>query len=138
MAEEDFFRANERLNKFFDNEQSIQIYSRIGQWTPVMDVYETSDKFVVKLELPEVSESDIKIILDGNTIKITGERRLKIEGKNYYQIERSYGKFFRSFLLPRDVDASNVKATLVDGILKIVVPKKEPFPRHLKIIEDMG
>jgi HSP20 family protein len=138
MAEEDFFRADERLNKIFEDEQSVQIYSRIGQWIPVMDIYETSDRFVIKLELPEVLESDIKIILEGNTIKIAGERRLKIEGRNYYQIERNYGKFFRSFLLPSDVDAQNIKATLIDGILKIVVPKKEQFLRHLKIVEDIG
>jgi HSP20 family protein len=138
MAKDSFFRANERLNKFFDDEQSIQIHSMVGQWTPIMDVYETSDRFVVKLEIPEVSESDIKIILDGNIIKVSGERSLKVEGRNYYQIERTYGKFFRSFPLPCEVDAQNIKAILKDGILKITVPKKEPFLRHLKVIEEIG
>lgn len=135
MGKWDFFHINERVSKFFDDPSSI-MPSKTGTWTPIMDIYEASDRFVVKAELPEVSESGIKIILEGNTLKISGERVLKMEGRNYYQIERTYGKFFRSVSFPCDIDSHNIKATLTDGILKIIIPKKDKFLRHLKIVED--
>jgi HSP20 family protein len=129
----DFFHVNERVSKFFDDPI---MPSTTGTWTPIVDIYEASDRFIVKAELPEVSESNIKIVLEDNTLKISGERILRMEGRNYYQIERTYGRFFRSISLPCDIDSQNIKATLSDGILKIIIPKKDRFLKHLEIVED--
>jgi HSP20 family protein len=89
---------------------------------------------VVKAELPEVSESSLNITVEGNVLRISGERKFHCEGRSYYQVERAYGTFSRSFHLPSDADQENIRAVLNDGILKIVLPKKvKDLPRHIEI-----
>lgn len=134
MERWDPFPLRERINKLFDVSQAGRGITDQPAWLPVVDIYETPEDFMVKAELPEVSESDINIKLEGNTLNLSGERKFRCEGRNYYQVERAYGAFFRSFLLPADVDQDKIKATLNDGILKIVLPKKtKDIPRHIEI-----
>lgn len=133
MEKWDPFSLRERINKFFEVTHSGR-YANSPAWIPVVDIYETPEEFVVKAELPEVTEPDIHITVEGNILRISGERRFNCEGRSYYQVERTYGSFSRSFLLPGDVDHDNIKATLNDGILRIVLPKKvKDFPRHIDI-----
>lgn len=133
MEKWDPFSLRERINKFFEVTHPGR-GANSPAWVPVVDIYETSEEFVVKAELPEVTESDIHITVEGNILRISGERKFNCEGRSYYQVERTYGSFSRLFLLPSDVDHDNIKATLNDGILKIVLPKKvKDFPRHIDI-----
>lgn len=97
-----------------------------GTWSPAMDIYETENEFVVKAELPEVKQSDIEIRVSDNVLTLEGERRPRptmMEG--YHRVERAYGRFQRSFLLPVSVSQDGIKAALKDGVLEIVLPKKE-------------
>lgn len=130
----DFYLLRERLSKIFDDFHTAgRVDSTV--WTPVVDLYETSDEFVVTAELPEVMENDIDVRVEGNILEIKGERKFRQEGRAYHQVERSYGFFTRSFTLPADVDQDKIKAALNDGILKIRLPKKETeTPRHIEII----
>lgn len=136
----DLFSIQDRVNRLF--EDSLVAGRSAGEaaggtWSPVMDIYETETEFIVRAELPEVKQSDIDIKVKDNTLTINGERRLHsaiMEG--YHRIERAYGRFARSFLLPGSVDQDNIKATLKDGILQIILPKKvEVLPRQIEIIE---
>lgn len=134
MENWDPFSLRERINKLFEVSQASKGMMDSLTWTPVVDIYETSEDFVVKAELPEVSESSITITVEGNVLRISGERKFHCEGRSYYQVERAYGTFSRSFYLPSYTDQENIRAVLNDGILKIVLPKKvKDVPRHIEI-----
>jgi HSP20 family protein len=121
---EDIFALRERINKIFANaHEKARGESSVG-WSPVVDIYETPEMFVVKADLPEAEESDITINVQGDQIRIAGERRLQREGRHYHQVERCYGRFSRNFTLPEVVDKDTIQATLKDGILKVILPKK--------------
>ena len=131
---EDIFALRERISKIFDSaHKQAQLESSVG-WVPVVDIYETPEMFIVKADLPEVQEKDIAINLQGDYLKISGERRLQREGRHYHQVERCYGSFSRGFALPAGVDNDEIKATLKDGILKVTLRKKiQESPRHIEI-----
>ncbi len=125
----DLLSIQERVNRLFEETPGIGRPPGEGAsgctWSPIMDVYETEKEFLVKAEVPEVKQPDIEIKVRDNMLTIEGERRLQrtlMEG--YHRIERAHGRFRRSFLLPGSVDQDNITATLKDGILKIVLPKK--------------
>jgi len=121
---EDIFALRERINKIFASVyEKVRCESSVG-WTPVVDIYETPEMFVVKVDLPEAKESDIAINIQGDQLRITGARRLQREGRHYHQVERCYGRFSRNFTLPEVVDKDTIQATLKDGILKVILPKK--------------
>lgn len=131
----DTFALRERVNRLF--EQMAPKSGRHGDtgtgvWVPSVDIYETDEAFVVKAELPEVLDSDINITVEDNILRISGERRPKREGRNYYQIERYYGSFSRSFVLPAIVERDDIKASLRDGILSVIIPKiADELPWHI-------
>ena len=121
---EDIFALRERINKIFESAHEKARCELAAGWTPVVDIYETSEMFVVKADLPEVKEEDISISIQGGYLRISGERNLQREGRHYHQVERSYGRFSRSFALPEVADKDNIQAALKDGILKVTLPKK--------------
>jgi HSP20 family protein len=91
---------------------------------------------VLRADLPGISESDVKIELDDNVLRISGERKSEQEERKqgYYRIERSSGAFSRSLTLPEGVDADAVKATFDQGVLEVRVPKPEARkPRKVEI-----
>ncbi|HZC01293.1 MAG TPA: Hsp20/alpha crystallin family protein, partial [Gammaproteobacteria bacterium] len=96
-----------------------------GAWSPPVDIYETDEALIMKAELPGFSKDDISIELKENTLIMRGERRRQDEVKegNYHRMERVYGAFQRSFLLPTTVEQDKVKASYKDGILELHLPK---------------
>ena len=133
----------ERVNKLFEDAIKSPYRSdegfAVSAWTPVVDIYETEKEIVLKAELPEMQEKEIEIKVEDNNLIISGERRMEkdIKEEIYHRIERSYGSFRRSFTLPQAVDRENIKAAYKDGVLKVVLPKKEEAkPRQIKI--DVG
>jgi HSP20 family protein len=96
-----------------------------ADWAPLVDIEETEKEYLVKAELPEVKKEDVKVSLEDGVLTIQGERRLEKEekGKTIHRIERSYGKFVRSFAVPRDVDDKKIVAEFKDGVLAVHVPK---------------
>lgn len=125
----DLLSIQDRISRLFDDTlvtENSGVITTGGTWSPVVDIYETEIEFVVKAEVPEVRQSDIDIRVIDNTLMIKGERKpLRTVMEGYYRIERAYGKFQRSFLLPGSVEQDNIKATLMDGVLNIVLSKKE-------------
>lgn len=98
-----------------------------GFWSPLVDVEETKDNIIARVELPGMKKEDIKVTLVDNILTVSGERKHSAEekGKTYYRIERAYGKFQRTVELPTEVVADKAKATYKDGILELVIPKSE-------------
>ena len=122
----DLLSIQERVNRLFENAVgSGEETTSGGTWSPAMDVCETETEYLVRAELPEVERSDIDIRIRGNTLTIEGERKLhRTVMEGYHRLERIYGRFRRSFLLPGSLDQDSITASLKDGILKIVLPKK--------------
>jgi HSP20 family protein len=107
-----------------------------GVWTPPVDIYETAENLVIKAELPGLSTEDVSVRVDDNVLSIKGERKREVgvESEDYHVIERSYGHFRRSFVLPKNVDQEKVQAKFKDGILFIAIPKfKTVKPKKIAI-----
>ncbi len=94
-------------------------------WKPAVDISEAADKYVIHAELPGLRKEDVKINIDEGVLTLRGERRQekKEEQQGFTRVERQYGSFTRQFALPRDADASTVKATFNNGVLEIAVPR---------------
>jgi HSP20 family protein len=115
------------MDRFFDRlaELKWNELPALGDWAPSMDVSETKDSLVCKLEVPGMEQKDIQISLQENLLTIKGEKRQEKEEKeeHYHRVERSYGAFTRSLRLPVAVEASKVSASVKNGVLTVTLPK---------------
>lgn len=101
-----------------------------------VDVQETTDSITIKAELPGMQKEDIKIHFVNNQLTIQGERKQekREEEARYLKVERSYGAFCRTFTLDIPVEHDQIKANYKEGILEIVLPKKEETrPKEIEI-----
>ena len=94
---------------------------------PLMNVTESKDHYYVRAELPGIKADELDISVTGNTLSISGERKIPSEDEKaqYHRREREAGKFSRIISLPSQVDTKRVEAHCVDGILTVVLPKAE-------------
>ncbi len=108
----------------------------MGDISAKVDIFEEGSEVVVKAELPGMKKEDITVNLTDNVVTVSGEKKNeeKVEKKDYYRIERSYGSFCRSFSLPREVQSDKAKASFKDGVLEVRVPKTEEAVRKEKKI----
>ncbi len=107
-----------------------------ASFVPAVDVYEDSEKVVLKLEIPGIREEDVDIRVENQALTVRGERRFEAEEKeeNFHRIERRYGSFFRSFSLPNTVDTEAVAATYNAGVLRLELKKKASAqPKQIRI-----
>jgi HSP20 family protein len=107
---------------------------------PLVNIKETNDNFEVEMAAPGMNKEDFKVELDGNVLTITSEKNDENEikeGDRYSRREFSYQSFQRSFQLPKEVvDAEKIEAKYENGVLRLVVPKKEEAkPRPPKMIQ---
>ena len=93
---------------------------------PAVDMFERDNEIVVKAEMPGIAPDAIEVTIADNELHISGERKEEKEVKeeHYYRSERSYGKIFRALDLPESCDTDAVKATMQDGVLEVVIPRK--------------
>ncbi|VAX26801.1 Small heat shock protein HSP16.5 [hydrothermal vent metagenome] len=112
-------------------------FPELEEISPVVDIYEEGDDVVVKAEMPGIKKDDVDVSLTDNTITISGEKKKeeKVEKKNYYRLERSYGSFTRTFRLPAEVQSDKAKAKFKDGVLEIRVPKTEEAKKREKKVK---
>jgi len=106
-------------------------------WSPAVDVSETDQYIIVKAALPGVSQKDIRLEVTDNQLTLKGEKELEsTERENYHLVEIPHGKFYRSFTLPGNIDHSKIQADFKNGILKIILPKKQAAkPKQIPIQE---
>lgn len=129
---------NRLFNTFFDSPTPSNGagHPAVRRWIPAMDVVETEDHFVLRADLPGMSEGDVNIELEDHVLTIAGERKAEHEhkGEGYYRVERASGAFSRSLTLPEGVDADGIQASFEAGVLEVRIPKPEqPKPRKVQI-----
>jgi HSP20 family protein len=127
---------NRLFTTFFDTPTGGNGESAGRRWIPAMDLVETDDHFVIKADLPGLSEGDVSIELEDNVLTVSGERKAEHEDKRegYVRVERAYGAFRRSLTLPEGVDPEGVAASFDKGVLEVRIPKpEERKPRRVAI-----
>jgi HSP20 family protein len=101
--------------------------TQAGAWWPTLDIEETNDSLVARVDLPGMKSEDIDISVQGNTLTISGERkdvRENDDGK-YYHYERRSGSFRRDIPLSSEVQADKIDAQYRDGVVTVTMPKSE-------------
>jgi HSP20 family protein len=125
---------NRLFNAAFDTPTAGNNVAR--RWTPAMDLLETDEEFVLRADLPGLTESDVSIELEDNVLTLSGERKTEHEDKRegFYRMERTFGSFSRSLTLPKGVDPEAVTAAFDRGVLEVRIPKPEQRkPRKINI-----
>ncbi len=141
----DFEQAIDRFNRMFNDSRFLSRFGlgdteamTFAEWTPAVDIQETPEAYVVSAELPDVKKEDVKLSVQNGVLMMTGERRQEKEdkGKKWHRVERSYGRFQRSFTLPESVDDQKIHASYKDGMLHLMIPKAPattPKTQEIKI-----
>ena len=127
---------NRLINSLFDSATTPASGVSTRRWLPATDLIESETHYVLRADLPGVSEDDISIELDHDVLTISGERKAETREQTggYVRIERVSGSFRRSVRLPEGVDAEAITAGFDRGVLEVSVPKPEqPKPRKVQI-----
>ena len=137
-----FLQLQDRINRVFS-----ETYGRGGEeglmtsgtWIPPVDIYQNGNhELVLKAELPDMKREDISITVDNNTLTIKGEKKVadEVKDEQFHRIERRYGAFSRSFVLPPTVDTTKVSADYKNGVLTLKLPlREEAKPRQIAVNE---
>ncbi len=107
-----------------------------SQWSPLVDIKEERDRFVLLADIPGVDPKDIDVQMDKGLLTIKGERMLEQTAENarFSRTERVHGVFHRRFALPDSADPDGITASGRHGVLEIVIPKKpETTPRKIQV-----
>jgi HSP20 family protein len=136
-------RIQDEFNRVFDD--------RLFRWRknegeelgsaffPPVDVFEDAAQLTITAELPGIEPNAVDVHVENGVLTLKGERKLEKEDRkdNYLRIERTYGSFARTFTLPPTVNSEQVKAEFKNGLLKVVLPKREETkPRSIKVKVD--
>jgi HSP20 family protein len=103
---------------------------------PRMDVIETDKAYEITAELPGLEEKDVDVTVEENVLTLRGEKKAEREEKDdkRHVVERSYGAFARSLILPDGITAADIAAHMEKGVLKVTIPKPaKPEPKPQKI-----
>ncbi len=131
----EFNALNERMGGFLGRNWEAPLSTTA--WNPAVDIFENDNEIIIKAELPGMNAKDIEVKIENNILMLKGERRFEKETKeeNYHRVEREYGTFSRAFTLPVAVNPEKVVAEYKDGLLKVVLPKKEEIkPKPIKVM----
>ncbi len=131
VNELDAFQSD--LNRLFDGFfGAARTGSGAQRWVPATDLVETEGHYVLRADLPGMSEDDVNIEVQDNVLTISGERRSESEQEHegYQRVERAFGRFTRSLSLPSGIDADRIEASFDNGVLEVRVPKPEERKPH--------
>ncbi len=114
------------MNSFFENELNLMSPQRFG-YAPATNIVENENSFRLELSVPGMEKEDFKVDVENNVLTISAEKQEEKteENKNFTRREFVYGNFSRSFVLPKSINADDIKAEYKNGILNIDLPKKE-------------
>jgi len=131
------FRGLDLFNEFLNRYEPTSENKILVDFNPNVNTRESQDAYHVELDLPGIKKENVDINIEDNILTISGDRELQneIKEENYYKLESSYGSFSRSFTLPQKVDIENIKATSLDGVLEVVIPKLKIEDKKSKKIE---
>ena len=127
----------DQVNRLFEDNftRDRSGHADLATWAPPVDIYETENELVVKVDLPDLQEKDIDVRVENNMLTIRGERKFDdVHEDNYLRVERAYGSFMRSFSLPNTVSSENIRAEYHNGVLSLHMAKlEESKPKQIKI-----
>lgn len=134
----DLASLEHQINQLFEGARHNNQPSR-NSWSPAVDIYETTDSFVLTAEVPGVSSEEIDVKVVDNQLTLRGERRWDREAsaetgsEQFHRLESAYGKFERSFNLSERIDVANISAALDKGVLTVKLPKRTPKVQRIKV-----
>ncbi len=128
-----------RMNDFL-GDIDFSTHPESGGFLPAVDISEDEKNIYMNIELPGVKKDDVKIkVMDDNVLVVSGEKKREVKeedkDRSYLRIERSYGEFTRSFVLPENVNKDKIDAKYDNGMLHLTIEKKEPEKPKEKLIE---
>ena len=116
-----------QMNDFFNYLSALdqEEGNREHDFVPLVEIYETASAYVVEIELPGLAGQDLNLSLAGRLLQVSGLKRTERESGrlNYLCLERSFGRFNRSFEIPSGFDLAGVTATYERGVLAVTVPR---------------
>jgi HSP20 family protein len=131
--------VQDRMNRMFNNYYGTRgedDVMRRGSWIPPVDIYEKDHEILLKAEVPDMQRDQIDIRVENNTLTISGEKKFdqEVKEEQFHRVERSYGRFSRSFSLPATVDTEKVLADYKNGVLTIRLPiREEAKPKQITV-----
>ena len=128
-------QLHQEMSRLFDTPWARDV-SADASWAPAVDIREDANSYLIRADVPGVDAKDIEVTLEHGVLTIAGERKNQAETseEGYRRIERFHGRFVRSFALPDTADADKVNAKVKDGVLEVVINKKETSkPRKIAV-----
>lgn len=116
------------LNDFFNiQKQDDSSYIETSSWSPLVDIKEEKDCFLVIADVPGANKEDIDISLENHVLTLKGQRHFEqtVQHQGYTRRERTQGQFYRRFSLPQTADDAKITARYIHGVLEIRIPKRE-------------
>lgn len=134
----DLEKVQSEINRLFDRTRwpaGREQGSPEGAWSPAIDVYDGKEELLVKADIPGMKKEDIEVVVEDKALVIKGEKKPEqSDEKGRVRTERFYGTFYRSISLPGEVDTGRVGANYRNGVLEIILPRKEEYkPKQIKI-----
>lgn len=134
-------RLSQEWDQLFDpRHQLVEDSSMVeaSHWAPAVDIKEEPTRFVLLADIPGVDPKEIEISMHNGVLTIKGERTAvqTEESREYTRVERTKGSFYRRFSLPDTAEADKVTAEGRDGVLRIIIPKKEKASAKKIKVED--
>ena len=125
-VEEQFRRSMEKVRELVESYLPGEEIEEGGFRTPLADMIDEGDKYVIEIELPGLNKEDIDIYTYDHTIEVVARRKMerRVEREGFLRLERAYAGFRRVFTLPLDADLENIRAKYENGLLRIEVGKK--------------
>lgn len=124
------------FDNFFPTRYTEEDETSKAVWAPRVDLSETDDLYRIELDVPGMNREDLNISFQDNQLTVSGERReqQREEDSEYVRVERAFGHFYRTFRLPKTVNADDIEAHYENGVLTIEVPKaEESKPQRIQI-----
>ena len=135
----DLFSIHNEMSRFFDDRYRPARYRAENgslDWLPAVDILEADDHVEIRAEIPGLTEKDVHVSVTDDVLTLKGEKKHESEEKDrkYHRVERSYGRFQRSFTLPANLNPEDIKAKFTNGVLTVSIPKVEEVkPKEIQI-----
>ncbi|SFP72238.1 heat shock protein Hsp20 [Nitrosomonas cryotolerans] len=124
-----------QLQKELDR-SAVEGSTATAEWAPAVDIREDPNRFVLHADIPGVKPEEIDVSMEEGVLTIKGEKKTeaKTEKENYKRVERTYGSFYRRFSLPDTANSDAISAVCKQGVLEIIIPKRESVqPKKINV-----
>lgn len=119
------------LDSLFEGVFGNRAVDTLADWAPRVETFVKNDTLHVRADLPGVDPKAVDISIEGDTLRIAGERKAEHEEAAYREV--SYGRFERHIRVPDGTDASKIAAKYTNGVLEITVPLPKPVSRKINV-----